>query len=77
MNEDPIVAEVRRVREAMVREAGYDLERLCAMIVEEAAKIPHTGPRVRNAEELRRVVEQQAAMEATAVRETPPKYGAQ
>ena len=73
MNEDPIVAEVRRIRAEIFEEAGHDFDRLAAMIKESVAKISPTGPVVRNAEELRRVVEQQQA--ANAVREKSRRYG--
>lgn len=73
MKDDPIVAEVRKVREAMLEEAGHDLDRLCDTIEQNAAKRPHTGLSVRTAEELRRIVEQQEA--ANAVLEKPQTYG--
>jgi hypothetical protein len=74
MKEDPIVAEVRRIRAGLLEEAGHDLDRLAELIEQAVTKIPHTGPPIRNAEELRRHVAQQEAA-ASAVRETPPKYG--
>ena len=73
MNEDPIVAEVRRIRSQIFEEAGHDFDRLAEMIKESVAKISPTGAVVRNAEELRRIVEQQAA--ANAVREKSRPYG--
>jgi len=73
MNEDPIVAEVRRIRAEIFEEAGHDFDKLAAMIEESVARIAPTVPVVRNAEELRRVVAQQEA--ANAVREKPRNYG--
>ena len=74
MIDDPIVAEVRRVREALWQEAGCDLNRLRELIGQETAKIPNLGPRVENADELRRYVQEQEAA-APALREVPPHYG--
>ena len=72
MNEDPIVAEVRRNRVALVEEAGHDLNRLAVLIQQWVAQAPGTGPVVHNAEELRRIVELHTA--AAVVRETPRTY---
>ena len=60
MKDDPIVSEVRRVRESLWQEAG------CAL--------PRLGPSLENAEALRRYADQQAHA-APALREQPPPYG--
>ena len=72
MKDDPIVAEVRRIRAELWDEAGHDLNRLAELIEQSVAKLQHTGPSVRP-EELRRYLEQQPA--ASAVREKPRRYG--
>lgn len=74
MKDDPIVSEVRRVREALWQEAGCDLQRLAELARQEAAGLPNLGPRLENAEALRRYVEQQEQA-APLLRETPPPYG--
>lgn len=74
MNDDPIVAEVRRIREELWQEAGCDLIRLGELVQQEAAKIPNLGPSLENAEELRRYVERLAGS-APMLREEPPSYG--
>jgi hypothetical protein len=74
MNDDPIVAEVRRIRLALWQEAGCDLNRLAELARQEAAKIPNLGPRIENAMELRRYIEKQEAA-PPALREEPPRYG--
>lgn len=74
MKDDSIISEVRRIREALWREAGCDLNRLGELARQEAAKIPNLGPRVENAADLVRYIEQQEA--ATPVlREQPPPDG--
>ena len=74
MKDDPIVAEVRRVREALWQEAGCDLHRLAELSRQTAAALPRLGPRLENAEALRRYAEQQAPA-APALSEQPPPYG--
>ena len=74
MNDDPIVSEVRRVREALWQEAGCDLHRLAELSRQTAAALPRLGPRLENAEALRRYAAQQAHA-AHALGEQPPPYG--
>jgi hypothetical protein len=74
MNDDPIVSEVRRVREALWHEAGCDLNRLAELVHQTVASVSPTGPSIENAQELRRYVEQQQTA-AAALREDPPAYG--
>ena len=39
--QDPIVAEVRRIREALFAEAGYDIHEFCRRLSEEQATSGH------------------------------------
>ena len=74
MKDDPIVSEVRRVRESLWQEAGCDLHRLAELARQTAAALPRLGPSLENAEALRRYADQQAHA-APALREQPPPYG--
>ena len=57
MKANPILEEVWRVKDELAREAGYDINRYCEQLQAWSAAHPHTGPRVRNAEELRRLLD--------------------
>lgn len=76
MKLNPILEEVWRIKDELAREAGYDVRRLCENTRRWAAAHPHTGPRVSNAEELRRVLdaaERRRADEAASVlNDAPP-----
>ena len=74
MKDDPIVSEVRRVRDALWQEAGCDLHRLAELSRQTAAALPRLGPRLEDAEALLRCAEQQAHI-APALNEQPPPYG--
>ncbi len=74
MKDDPIVSEVRRIRESLWQEAGCDLNRLGELVRREAAGVSPSGRSIANAEQLRRYVEQQQAA-TPALREEPPAYG--
>ena len=74
MKDDPIVSEVRRIREALWQEAGCDLQRLAELARQGAAAVPNLGPRLEDADALRRYVEQQENA-AAVLREQPPPYG--
>ena len=74
MKDDPIVTEVRRVRDALWQEAGCDLHRLAELSRQTAAALPRLGPRLENAEALLRYAEQQTHA-APALNEQPPPYG--
>jgi hypothetical protein len=74
MKDDPIVFEVRRIREALWQEAGCDLNRLGELVRRTAAGVSASGPIIANAEQLRRYIEQQQAA-APLLREEPPAYG--
>ena len=76
MKTNPILEEVWRIKDELAREAGYDINRYCEQLRAWSAAHPHPGPRVQNAEELRRVLadlEQKRAQEAAlALNEAPP-----
>jgi hypothetical protein len=76
MNTNPILEEVWRVKDELAREAGYDMHRLCENTRQWAETHPHSGPVVRNAEELRQFVaaEEHKRAEAAALilKEPPP-----
>jgi hypothetical protein len=74
MKDDPIVSEVRRVRESLWQEAGCDLNRLGELVRKAAAGVSTSGPSIANAEQLRRYVEQQQPATPT-LREEPSAYG--
>ena len=77
MKSNPILEEVWRIKDELAREAGYDVHRLCDNTRQWAAAHPHPGPRVQNAEELRRVLadlERQRAQESALVlNDAPPR----
>jgi len=77
MKPHPILEEVWRIKDDLAREAGYDIHRLCENTRQWAAAHPHTGPRVRNAEELRQLLnaEEQLHAEESAliVNDAPPR----
>ena len=77
MKPNPILEEVWRVKDELAREAGYDIHRLCENTRQWAAEHPHSGPVVRNAEELRQLVaekeRQRAEASAMALNDKPPR----
>lgn len=79
MKDDPIVSEVRRIRESLWQEAGCDLNRLGELIRREAAGVSPSGPSIANAEQLRRLIqEKERAQKENAdlsLKEPPPPYG--
>ena len=50
MNEDPIVAEVRRVRDRHARRFGYDIHKIFADIIARQERTDRSHPLVENAE---------------------------
>ena len=54
MKTNPILEETRRVKDELAREAGYDIHRFFENLRRWSAENPHPGPKVRDAEELRR-----------------------
>lgn len=77
MKTDSILEEVWRAKDELAREAGYDIHRYCEQLRAWAEAHPHTGPRVRNAEELRRVLasmeRQQAEPSALVLNDAAPR----
>lgn len=67
MNEDPIVAEIRRIRDEAARRCGYDIHKMFANIRmrEQLEDVSH--PLVKNAEA--------AAKDLIAVKEEPRSQG--
>ena len=57
MKPDPILEELWRVKDALAREADYDIARIFAEL--SAAESRHPGPLIRTAEELQRNVAEQ------------------
>jgi hypothetical protein len=57
MKPNPILEEVWRIKDELAREAGYDVHRLCENTRQWAEAHPHPGPHVRNAEELRQLLD--------------------
>ena len=76
MKPNPILEEVWRIKDELAREANYDIHQLCENTRRWAAEHPHTGPVVRNTEELQQLIaakERQRAEQPTlAVKEEPP-----
>ena len=58
MKANPILEEVWRIKDQLAAEAGYDVDRFFENLRKWEAEHPHTGPVVRNAEELRQLVAQ-------------------
>ena len=77
MKANPILEEVWRVKDQLAAEAGYDVDRFFENLRKWAAEHPHSGPVVRNAEELRQLVaeEERKRAEASALtlNEEPPR----
>lgn len=77
MKPNPILEEAWRIKDELAREAGYDIHRLCENTRRWAAEHPHSGPVVRNAEELRQLVAEEerkrAEASAAVLNEEPPR----
>jgi len=72
MNEDPIVAEVRRVRDQLARRFNYDIHAIFADLMARAGGQGAAHPLVQDAEEWARAHPEQSAL---ALAEKPAKYG--
>ena len=70
MNDDPIVKEVRSIRDGLARRFNYDIHAIFADLRARERKAGSDNPLVRDAREWE---ESQAA--AAAVREEPPQPG--
>ena len=77
MKANPILEEVWRIKDQLAAEAGYDIDRFFDNLRKWEAEHPHTGPVVRNAEELRQLVaeteRQRAEGSALALNDKPPR----
>lgn len=75
MKSNPILEEVWRIKDELAREANYDIHQYCENLRKWSAEHPHTGPVVRNAEELRRLIAEKGRTQPgeTVLREEPPK----
>ena len=67
MNDDPIVAEVRRIRDEHARRFGYDIHKIFADLIARSRVPDPAHPLVENAEV--------AAKELMAVKEESPNEG--
>lgn len=74
---NPLLEEVWRIKDELAREANYDIHQFCENTRRWAAEHPHTGPVVRNAEELRQLIaekeRQRVAQAALVLNEQPPR----
>jgi hypothetical protein len=77
MKTNPILEEVWRIKEQLATEAGYDMNRFVEQLRVWSEAHPPSGPVVRNAEELCRLMaeeERQRAKEsAVALNDKPPR----
>ncbi len=56
MKTNPILEEAWRIKDQLAAEAGYDMDRFVEQLHKWSAAHPPSGPVVRNAEELRRLM---------------------
>ena len=59
---NPILEEVRRIKDQLAAEAGYAADRFFAQLRARSEAHPHADPVVRNAEELRRLAAGESAL---------------
>jgi hypothetical protein len=71
---DPIFEELWRIKDSLAAEAGYDVRRMGENTRRWAAQHPHTGPRFKDAAELRAWMEKQE-QDSLVLREESPPYG--
>ncbi len=74
---NPILEELWQTKDALAREAGDDVARICENTRCWAASHPHSGPVVKDAAELRAWLARQEKRELLVVREDTPPYGIQ
>jgi hypothetical protein len=72
---NPILEELWQTKDALAREAGDDVARICENTRRWAAAHPHSGPAVKDAAELRAWLARQEESELLAAREDLPPYG--
>ena len=70
MKANPILEEVWRTKDQLAAEAGYDVDRFFAQLQTWSEAHPHTGPVVRNAEELRHLAAEKSVL---ALNDKPPR----
>ena len=70
MKANPILEEVWRTKDQLAAEAGYDVDRFFAQLRTWSEAHAHTGPIVRNADELRRLA---AGKPVLALNDQPPR----
>lgn len=79
MKSNPILEEVRRIKDQLAAEAGYDVDRFFDNLKKWEAEHPPAGPVVRNAGEFRQLIAEQerqrAGHMAPVPNEEPPKPG--
>ena len=77
MNTNPILEEVWRIKDQLAADAGYDIDRFFENLRKWEAEHPHTGPVVRNAEELRQLVarkeRERSEESAMVLNDKPPR----
>ncbi len=64
MTTNPILEETWRVKEQLAAEADYDMDRFVEQLRAWSAAHPPSGPVVRNAEELRRLMAEEKCVRA-------------
>jgi len=81
MKTNEVLAEIWRIKDELAREAGYDIGKMCEQTRKWAAEHPHNGRVIHDAEDLRRLVEEEERKRKEesplALKEEPPKYGSQ
>ena len=73
MKANPILEEVWRIKDQLAAEAGNDVDRFFENLRKWEAEHPHIGPVVRNAEELRQLVDQKERERAESAMELNDK----
>ncbi len=69
MNEDPIVAEVRRIRDRQARRFGYDIHKIFADLIERQRTADPLHPLVENAGQWADALTSQGSL---TIKEEPP-----
>lgn len=72
----PILEELWQTKDALAREAGEDVARICENTRRWAATHPHLGPIVNDAAELRQWLTRQEEAALSVVREDTPPHSA-
>jgi hypothetical protein len=71
MTSNPVLEELWRIKDEIARDTGYNIHTLCQQTRQWAAAHPHTGPIIRNADDLRRL--RQGSDQECALRDEPQK----